>query len=37
MTTEQKIYQWILDNFGETEANDPSYNIQALAQFIDNN
>lgn len=37
MTTEQKIYKWILDNFGETEANDPSYNIRALAKYLDNN
>jgi len=35
MTTEQKIYQWVLNNFGESEANDPSWNIKELAKYIE--
>lgn len=37
MDTQEKISQWVLDNFGEGELNDPSWNIKDLAKFIDNN
>lgn len=33
--TEAIIYDWVVDNFGESEAEDPSWNIRALAQHID--
>jgi len=33
--TEAFIYDWVVDNFGESEAEDPSWNIHALAQAID--
>jgi len=35
MTTEQKIYNWVLENFGEAEANKQIYNIIALAKYIE--
>ena len=28
------IYSWVKDNFGESEANDPSWNIEALAKHL---
>lgn len=28
------IYAWVEDNFGESEANDPSWNIESLAHEI---
>lgn len=28
------IYKWVADNFGESEAEDPSWNIEALADHI---
>lgn len=28
------IYKWVADNFGESEAEDPSWNIKALAEHI---
>lgn len=33
--TEAIIYDWVYDNFGESEAVDPSWNIHALAEYID--
>lgn len=32
--TQQVIRQWVSDNFGESEAKDPSWNIEALAKHI---
>lgn len=34
MTFYEIIYNWVADNFGESEANDPSWNIEALADHI---
>lgn len=31
---EVAIYQWVVDHFGESEANDPSWNTALLAQAI---
>lgn len=31
---EEVIYKWVADNFGETEANDPSWSTFALAAEI---
>lgn len=28
------IYKWVADNFGESEADNPSWNIEALADHI---
>lgn len=28
------IYKWVADNFGQSEADDPSWNIEALADHI---
>ncbi len=28
------IYQFIFENYGETEANDPAYDIKAMGKFI---
>lgn len=33
--TEAIIYDWVVDHFGESEAEDPSWNIRLLAQYID--
>ena len=30
------IYNWVAKNFGESEAEDPSWNIEALAEELDN-
>lgn len=35
--TEALIYCWVKKFFGESEANDPSWNIHELAQYIDDN
>lgn len=34
MDYEKIIYQWVKRNFGESEADDPSWNIKALADYI---
>lgn len=34
MTFYEIIYNWVADNFGESEANDPSWNIEALADHL---
>lgn len=34
-TTKQLIEDWVLDNFGESELDDPSWNIDLLAEYID--
>lgn len=31
---ERIIYKWVADNFGESEADDPSWDIKSLAQEI---
>ncbi len=31
---EQLIYDWVKENYGEAEANNPSWNISALAAYI---
>ena len=36
MNIEKIIYNWVKENFGESEADDPSWNIQLLAQEIEN-
>lgn len=33
---EQTIYNWVKENFDESEANDPSWNIGSLAEEINN-
>lgn len=30
------IYNWVRENFGESEANDPSWSIEALADYLSN-
>lgn len=35
--TEALIYCWVRKFFGESEANDPSWNIHELAQYLDTN
>ena len=30
------IYTWVIDNFDESEANDPSWNVELLAEYIAN-
>lgn len=35
MNTRDIIYKWVVDNFGESEANDPSWSIDALAKHLD--
>lgn len=35
MNIEKIIYKWVKENFGESEANDPSWNIKALAKYIE--
>ena len=31
-----QIYEWVADNYGENEAEDPSWNIEALANHLTN-
>lgn len=35
MNIEKIIYNWVKENFGESEADDPSWNIQLLAKEIE--
>lgn len=35
MTLEELIKKWILDNYGQAEANNPAYDIKALADYLD--
>ena len=28
------MYEWVVDSFGESEALDPSWNTEALAQYV---
>lgn len=30
----EAIYEWVADNFGQSEADDPSWNIEALADHL---
>lgn len=30
----EAIYEWVAENFGESEANDPSWDIKALADHL---
>ena len=30
----EAIYEWVAENFGESEAEDPSWNIEALADHL---
>lgn len=30
----EAIYEWVSDNFGQSEADDPSWNIKALAEHL---
>lgn len=32
---ESAIFNWVSDNFGNSEAEDPSWNIEALSEAID--
>lgn len=34
MTFYDIIYKWVADNFGQSEADDPSWNIKALAKHL---
>lgn len=31
------LYDWVVDNFGESEADDPSYNLDLLAIYLSEN
>lgn len=33
--TKSKIYEWVKDNYGQSEADDPSWNIEALAKHLE--
>lgn len=35
MNIEQMIYDWVVENFGESEACNPSWNITELAKYIE--
>ena len=35
MNMKEIIYNWVADNYGESEANDPSWNIDLLAEHIE--
>ncbi len=35
--TEDKIKAWVANNYGESECNEPSWNIEELAKYIENN
>jgi hypothetical protein len=35
MTTEELIRDWVRENFGDSEADDPSWSLVAMAEFID--
>lgn len=35
MSTQKLIHDWVKENFGESEAEDPSWNIEELANYID--
>lgn len=30
----EAIYEWVAENFGQSEADDPSWNIEALADHL---
>lgn len=32
----EAIYEWVADNFGQSEADDPSWDIKALADHLNN-
>lgn len=34
MTFYDIIHKWVADNFGQSEADDPSWNIEALAKHL---
>lgn len=35
MTIKSMIRKWVKNNFGESEVNDPSWNIDLLAEYIE--
>lgn len=35
MTIKSMIRKWVRENFGESEVNDPSWNIDLLAEYIE--
>ena len=35
MTIKSMIRKWVRENFGESEVNDPSWNIDLLADYIE--
>lgn len=37
MKTAELIKTWVAENFGQSEVDDPSWNIEALADYIDEN
>lgn len=37
MKIKQLIYKWVKDNYGESEAQDPSWDIRSLAKYIEKN
>lgn len=34
-TTKEKIEDWVRENFGDSEVEDPSWNIDLLAEYLD--
>lgn len=36
-TIKDMIYEWVRENFGQSEADDPSWNIEELAQHLEKN
>lgn len=36
MTIEQIIRKWVEENYGKAELDNPSWNIKALAKYIEN-
>lgn len=37
MNVERLIRRWVYENFGESELFDPSWNIEELAEYIEEN
>ena len=36
-TIKELIYEWVSENFGQSEADDPSWNIEELADYLEEN
>lgn len=37
ISIEELIYEWVRENFGQSEADDPSWNIEELANYLEEN